>query len=87
MSNRGRHHFYLGFDIHVRYLNPEQVPGWNVELGYRFEIWSPKVIGHRRKKVHTLSEAYLNPAVAIVVTQAKVDKIVSTLSSTCLTVV
>jgi hypothetical protein len=78
MSNKGRHHFYQDFDIHVRWLNPEPVPGWGVELGWRFEIWSPKVTGHRRKKVNSLSETYSNPATAIVMAQGEVDKIIST---------
>jgi hypothetical protein len=78
MSNKGLHYFYQDFDIHVRWLNPESVPGWGVELGWRFEIWSPKVTGHRRKKVHSLSEAYSNPATAIVMAQGEVDKIIST---------
>jgi hypothetical protein len=80
MSNKGLHYFYQDFDIHVRWLNPESVPGWGVELGWRFEIWSPKVTGHRRKKVHSLSEAYSNPATAIVMAQGEVDKIISTRS-------
>jgi len=78
MSKKGRHHFYQDFDIHVRWLHPEPVPGYGVELGWRFEIWSPKVTGHRRKKVHSLSEAYSNPATAIVMAQAEVDKIIFT---------
>jgi hypothetical protein len=78
MSRKGRHCFYQGFDIHVRWLNPEPVPGYGVELGWRFEIWSPKVTGHRRKKVHSLSEAYSNPATAIVMAESVVDKIIST---------
>jgi hypothetical protein len=78
MSRKGRHCFYQGFDIHVRWLNPEPVSGYGVELGWRFEIWSPKVTGHRRKKVHSLSEAYSNPATAIVMAQGEVDKIIST---------
>jgi hypothetical protein len=78
MSNKGRHYFYQDFDIHVRWLNPEPVPGWGVELGWCFEIWSPKATGYRRKKVHSLSEAYLNPATAIVMAQGEVDKIIST---------
>jgi hypothetical protein len=78
MSKKGRHDFYQGFDIHVRWLNPEPVPGYGIELGWRFEIWSPKVTGHRRKKVHSLSEAYSNRATAIVMAQAEVDKIIST---------
>jgi hypothetical protein len=78
MSNKGRHCFYQGFDIHVRWLNPEPVPGWGVELGWRFEIWSPKVIGYRRKKIHSLSEAYLSPAIAIVIAQTEIDRIIST---------
>jgi hypothetical protein len=80
MSRKGRHCFYQGFDIHVRWLNPEPVPGYGVELGWRFEIWSPKVTGHRRKKVHSLSEAYSNPATAIVMAEGEVDKIISTQS-------
>jgi hypothetical protein len=78
MSRKGRHCFYYGFDIHVRWLNPEPVPGYGVELGWRFEIWSPKVTGHRRKKLHSLSEAYSNPATAIVMAESVVDKIIST---------
>ncbi len=79
MSNRrGRHYFYQDFDIHVRWLNPEPVPGYGIELGWRFEIWSPKVIGHRRKKIHSLSEAYLSPAVAAVIAQTEIDRIIST---------
>ena len=78
MSNKGRHYFYHDFDIHVRWLNPEPVPGYGIELGWRFEIWSPKVTGHRRKKVHSLSEAYSNRAIAIVIAQGEVDKIIST---------
>jgi hypothetical protein len=78
MSNKGRHYFYQGFDIHVRWLNPEPVPGWGIELGWRYEIWSPKVTGRRRKKVRSLSEAYLNPAVAAVIAEVDVDKIIST---------
>jgi hypothetical protein len=78
MSNRrGRHYFYQDFDIHVRWLNPEPVPGYGIELGWRFEIWSPKVIGHRRKKIHSLSEAYLSPAVAAVIAQTEIDRIIS----------
>jgi hypothetical protein len=80
MSRKGRHCFYQGFDIHVRWLNPEPVPGYGVELGWRFEIWSPKVTGHRCKKVHSLSEAYSNPATAIVIAEGEVDKIISTQS-------
>jgi hypothetical protein len=77
MSNRrGRHYFYQDFDIHVRWLNPEPVPGYGIELGWRFEIWSPKVIGHRRKKIHSLSEAYLSPAVAAVIAQTEIDRII-----------
>lgn len=78
MSNRGRHYFYHGFDIHVRWLNPEPVPGWGVELGWRYVIWSPKVTGHRRKKVHSLSEAYSNPATAAVMAESVIDKIITT---------
>lgn len=78
MSRKGRHCFYQGFDIHVRWLNPEPVPGYGVELGWRFEIWSPKVTDHRRKKVHSLSETYSNPATAIVMAESVVDKIIST---------
>jgi len=78
MSKKGCHYFYQNFDIYVRWLNPEPVPGYGVELGWRFEIWSPKVTGHRRKKVHSLSEAYSNRATAIVMAQAEVDKIIST---------
>jgi hypothetical protein len=78
MSKKGRHYFYQDFDIHVRWLNPEPVSGWGVELGWRFEIWSPKVTGHRRKKVHSLSEAYLSPAVAAVIAETEIDKIIST---------
>jgi hypothetical protein len=78
MSKKGRHHFYHDFDIYVRWLNPEPVPGYGVELGWRFEIWSPKVIGHRRKKVHSLSEAYSSPAIAIVIAQTEIDRIIST---------
>jgi len=77
MSNKGRHHFYQGFDIHVRWLNPEPVPGYGIELGWRYEIWSPKVTGHRRKKVRSLSEPYSNRAIAIVIAQVDVDKIIS----------
>jgi hypothetical protein len=80
MSNKGRHHFYQDFDTHVRWLNPEPVLGWDVELGWRFEIWLPKVTGHRRKKLHSLSEAYSNSATAIVMAQGEVDKIISTRS-------
>jgi len=76
MSNKGRHYFYQDFDIHVRWLNPESVPGWDVELGWRFEIWLFRVTGHRRKKVHSLSEPYSNSATAIVMAQAKIDKII-----------
>ena len=78
MSKKGRHCFYQDFDIHVQWLNPEPVPGYGIELGWRFEIWSPKVTGHRRKKVHSLSEAYSNRAIAIVIAQGKVDKIIFT---------
>jgi hypothetical protein len=78
MSKKGRHYFYHDFDIHVRWLNPEPVPGYGIELGWRFEIWSPKVTGHRRKKVYSLSEAYSNRAIAIVIAQGEVDKIIST---------
>ena len=78
MSKKGCHYFYQNFDIHVRWLNPKPVPGYGVEIGWRFEIWSPKVTGHRRKKVHSLSEAYSNRATAIVMAQAEVDKIIST---------
>jgi hypothetical protein len=78
MSNRGCHYFYHGFDIHVRWLNPEPVPGYGIELGWRYEIWSPKVPGRRRKKVHNLSEAYSNPATAVVMAWADIDKIIST---------
>jgi hypothetical protein len=78
MSKKGRHCFYQDFDIHVRWLNPEPVPGYGVELGWRFEIWSPKVTGHRRTKVHSLSEAYSNRATAIVMAESVVDKIIST---------
>jgi hypothetical protein len=76
-KRRGRHYFYQDFDIHVRWLNPEPVPGYGIELGWRFEIWSPKVIGHRRKKIHSLSEAYLSPAVAAVIAQTEIDRIIS----------
>ncbi|WP_445250825.1 hypothetical protein [Microcoleus sp. OTE_8_concoct_300] len=78
MSNKGRHYFYQGFDIHVRWLNPEPVPGYGIELGWRFEIWSPKVTGHRRKKVHSLSEAYSSRVIAAVIAQSVIDKIIST---------
>jgi hypothetical protein len=86
MSNRGRHYFYYGFDIHVRWLNPEPVPGWGtkllpgweIELGWRYVIWSPKVPGQNRKKVHSLSEPYFNPAIAATMAQADIDKIIST---------
>jgi hypothetical protein len=78
MSKKGRHYFYQDFDIYVRWLNPEPVLGYGIELGWRFEIWSPKVTGHRCKKVHSLSEAYSNSATAIVMAQAQVDKIIST---------
>lgn len=86
MSNRGRHHSYHGFDIHVRWLNPEPVPGWGtklfpgweIELGWRYEIWSPKVPGKNRKKVRGLSEPYSNPATAAVMAESVVDKIIST---------
>ena len=78
MSRKGCHCFYQDFDIHVQWLNPEPVPGYGVELGWRFEIWSLKVTGHRRKKVHSLSEAYSNPATAIVMAQAEVHKIIFT---------
>jgi len=78
MSRKGRHCFYEDFHIHVRWLNPEPVPGYGIELGWRFEIWSPKVAGYRRKKVHSLSEAYSNRAIAEVIAQAYVDKIIFT---------
>jgi len=86
MSKRGRHYFYHGFDIHVRWLNPEPVPGWGtkllpgweIELGWRYVIWSPKVPGQNRKKVHSLSEPYFNPAIAATMAQADIDKIIST---------
>jgi hypothetical protein len=86
MSKRGCHYFYHGFDIHVRWLNPEPVlgwgtkllPGWEIEEGWRYEIWSPKVSGRRRKKVHSLSKPYFNPAIAAVMAQADVDRIIST---------
>jgi len=78
MSKKGRHYFYQDFDIYVRWLNPEPVLGWGVELGWRFEIWSPKVTGHRRKKVYSLSEAYSNSAIAVVIAQTEIDRIIST---------
>jgi len=65
MSNKGRHYFYQGFDIHVRWLNPEPVPGYGIKLGWR-------------KKVHSLSEAYSSRVIAAVIAQSVIDKIIST---------
>ena len=77
MSTKGWQRFYKDFLILVRWRNAEPIPGYSFKLGWRFEIWSPLETGKcKRKKVYALSQPCPSRAIALIVAQGIVDKIV-----------